>query len=242
MSEIPLQSPTWALPSRVQARQTLRGAATEWGFNLAGHVGAPEPLVRSNRAVLIDALPGAHHIGWLDQVHGTTVAQLPVCGVPQADAAVSRVPGVWCAVMTADCLPVLFADEDGTVVAAAHAGWRGLCAGILEATIAAMAVEPRRVHAWLGPRIGATAFEVGAEVRAAFIDRSSADAAAFRPALRTGYFWADLAALAHRRLTSIGVAQITDSRACTIGEPQRWFSYRREGRCGRMASLIGLVP
>jgi polyphenol oxidase len=229
--------PPLALPPGVHLCQTLRGGEG-WGFNLATHVGAPANAVANHRARLLSAQPGLRQIQWLTQVHGTQVVQAPASARVEADALWTSHDGVACAVMTADCLPVLLWSDDGTVVAAAHAGWRGLVAGVLEATVSQLPLPPQRLSAWLGPRIGPSAFEVGPEVRAAFVAVDAGAAAAFKPSWRAGHHLADLAELARQRLTGLGIADIRDSGACTVTDASRWFSFRRDGRCGRMASLI----
>ena len=161
-------------------------------------------------------------------------------GVPDADASVSRRPGAVCVVMTADCLPVLLCDRAGSVVGAAHAGWRGLQGGVIEATVAAMQVPPSDIIAWLGPAIGPTAFEVGDEVRAAFVDAEPGAAAAFRPGVQSGKWLADIYLLARLRLQSLGVSGVFGGDLCTVTDRQRFFSYRRDGVTGRMASLVWL--
>ncbi len=158
---------------------------------------------------------------------------------PDADASFSRQPGTVCAVMTADCLPLLLCNSEGTVVAAAHAGWRGLCDGVIEAAVAACNERPARLMAWLGPAIGPDAFEVGAEVRAAFMERNPAAAAAFSD-IGDGKYLADIYALARQRLNAAGVEQIYGGEECTVIDRARFFSYRRDGQTGRMASLIWL--
>ncbi len=185
---------------------------------------------------------------WLRQVHGNRVVllDLPDAGVagvplaaPEADAGVSRVPGRVSVVLTADCLPVLFCDRAGCCVAAAHAGWRGLVAGVLESTVQAMRVDPGELLAWLGPAIGPQAFEVGDEVRTAFVDRHPQAVEAFLP--RSGHRWlADLYRLARIRLKALGVSAIYGGDHCTFTENEVFYSYRREGVTGRMASLIWL--
>ena len=156
-----------------------------------------------------------------------------------ADAAFTREPGRPCVVMTADCLPVLLCDRAGTVVAAAHAGWRGLAGGVIAATVARMATPPGELLAWLGPAIGPEAFEVGDEVRAAFLARDAGHIDSFRPS-PTGRWLADLYELARRQLTGLGISAIYGGEFCTFSEPERFFSYRRENCTGRMASLIWL--
>lgn len=167
---------------------------------------------------------------------------------PTADAAIADRPGLVCAVLTADCLPVVFCDRAGERVAAAHAGWRGLAAGVLEATVAGLGVPPARLLAWLGPAIGPSAFEVGPEVRAAFVARNPAAAAAFRPAPATDpatdadRWVADLYTLARQRLHAAGVDAISGGGLCTWSDPARFFSYRRDGTTGRQATLVWLDP
>jgi len=194
--------------------------------------------VAANRAELRLALP-AEPV-WLEQVHGIRVVDAALAAkLPAADAALARQAGVVCAVMTADCLPVLFCDRAGSVVAAAHAGWRGLQAGVLEATLAAMAVAPTEILAWLGPAIGPQAFEVGAEVRAAFVAADPAAAQAFR-AQAADKWLADIYLLARQRLLAAGIRAISGADFCTVSDAQRFFSYRRDGLTGRMATLVWL--
>ncbi|AOY01723.1 hypothetical protein BJP62_15390 [Jeongeupia sp. USM3] len=235
--------PDWPAPARVRALQTTRAggvsAAPYDGFNLGDHVGDDPAAVAANRAALAAALPATPL--WLTQVHGTTVLD---AGVPQpdpaADASVAHGPGTVCAIMTADCLPVLLCNDQGTVVGAAHAGWRGLCAGVLEATVAAMQVPGDTLMAWLGPTIGRDAFEVGTDVRDAFIARDANAAAAFRPGRRDGKYWADIELLARQRLAAAGVSRVYGGGLCTVSDATRWYSYRRDRTTGRMASLIWL--
>ena len=236
--------PDWPAPARVRALQTMRtgggSAAPFASANLGTHVGDDPACVTANRAALRTLLPAEPC--WLNQVHGTATVDASACaGLPAADAAFTRQPGAVCAVMTADCLPVLFCDQAGTVVAAAHAGWRGLQAGVLESAIAAMGVAPQALLAWLGPAIGPTAFEVGDEVRAAFVDADTGAAPAFVPG-QPGKWRADLYALARRRLQQAGVVKVYGGAGCTVSDPARFFSYRRDGVTGRMATLIWLAP
>ena len=235
------QVPDWPAPPGVRTLQTLRTGGfspAPWAsFNLGNHVGDDPARVAANRAELRQALPGEPL--WLAQVHGTLVVEAGLA--PQgasADASFSRQPGQVCAVMTADCLPVLFCDRAGTVVAAAHAGWRGLLDGVLENTIAALRVAPGELLAWLGPAIGPERFEVGDEVRAAFVAHDADAANGFRP---QGSKWlADIYALARQRLLQAGVTAISGGGACTVSDAERYFSYRRDGVTGRMATLIWL--
>ena len=236
--------PGWPAPANVKALSTTRagglGVAPFDSLNLGTHVGDDPATVAANRARLRALLPAEPC--WLNQVHGTAVVDLATYGgVPDADAAVSRQPGAVCVVMTADCLPVLLCDRAGTVVGAAHAGWRGLQGGVIEATVRAMDVPAGELMAWLGPAIGPEAFEVGDEVRAAFVADDSAAAAAFRPAGPAGKWLADLYLLARQRLAALGVAGVYGGDACTFTEAARFFSYRRDGRTGRMASLVWLA-
>jgi hypothetical protein len=220
-------------------------------LNLGGHRSADGDAaahVLANRAVLRDALGLPSTPLWLRQVHGTAVVDADartVDGVavpadgdePEADAAVTRRAGVVLAVLHADCLPVLLCSEDGAVLGAAHAGWRGLAAGVVEATVGAMRVPGERAMAWLGPAAGPANYEIGEEVRAAFVDGDAGAAAAFI-ATRPGHWRVDLYALARRRLAGIGVTRVYGGGRCTLGEPQAFFSHRRDARTGRMASLL----
>ena len=235
-------TPDMALPDGVHAAVTTRldgaGQGAFAAFNLADHVGDDPVAVATNRAHLIERLQLPAEPSWLEQVHGTTVVAAEEGPGQTGDAVVARAPGAVCAVLTADCLPVLFSDTSGRVVAAAHAGWRGLAAGVLEETIAAMAVDPATIRAWLGPAIGPDAFAVGEEVRAAFIAHDPAAAEAFHVTAE-GALHGDLWLLARQRLTAAGVATITGGGLCTVADPQRFYSHRRDnGVTGRMASLI----
>jgi YfiH family protein len=235
--------PDWPAPARVKALTTTRtGGVSKAPYdtlNLGTHVGDDPSRVADNRGILRQALPGEPR--WLNQVHGTTVVDAAVGdGVPDADAAFTRESCRVCVVMTADCLPVLLCDRAGTVVAAAHAGWRGLFDGVIEATVAAMGVPPGQLLAWLGPAIGPDAFEVGGEVRAAFMGHNPAAEAAFRPSPNQHKWLANIYLLARQRLVRAGVTGIHGGDACTVSDPARFFSYRRDGVTGRMASLIWL--
>lgn len=236
--------PDWPAPPGVRALQTGRqGGVSEapWAsFNLGEHVGDAPAAVAANRALLRAALPGEPV--WLQQVHGTLTVDAE--NAPKnalADAAVARSPGVVCAVMTADCLPVLLSDRAGRVVAAVHAGWRGLQAGVIESAVARMAVAGPELLAWLGPAIGPAHFEVGDEVRAAFCRHDLGAADHFLPS-QDGRWLANLAGLATRRLHALGVTAVYGGRECTHTDAGRYFSYRREGVTGRMASLIWRAP
>ena len=241
--------PDWPVPLKVRALQTTRlGGVSRSPYaslNLGDHVGDDRSAVAANRALLRESLAGGGEPVWLEQVHGTRVVDAaslsPGDRPAQADASFSREKGVVCTVMTADCLPVLFCDDVGSVVAAAHAGWRGLLAGVLEETVAAMAVPANTLLAYLGPAIGPHAFEVGDEVRSAFVATDAALAAAFKPAL-PGKWLADLYLLARLRLAMQGVTRVYGGTFCTHSDADRFFSYRRDGQTGRMASLIWLAP
>ena len=236
--------PDWPAPAQVRAASTTRwGGVSQSPYeslNLAGHVGDDPANVAENRQRLAAALNRVHEPAWLEQVHGTTVVKAETVSAPViADAAWTRAPGRSCVVMTADCLPVLLCDRVGTVVAAAHAGWRGLAAGVIGATVARLGMPPMELLAWLGPAIGPDAFEVGEEVRAAFLKLDAGNVVCFRPS-PAGRWLADLYELARRQLRSLGVSAIYGGEFCTFSEPERFFSYRREPRTGRMASLIWL--
>jgi polyphenol oxidase len=241
--------PEWPAPHPVRALSTLRrGAGVSRPpfdrFNLGVHAGDdPDAVARNREQLSRDAqLPGLPC--WLRQVHGTRVLRFDddsVVSEPEADAAVTSTPGVVLAILTADCLPVLFCADDGSEVGAAHAGWRGLSGGVLENTLAAMRTPPARVLAWLGPAAGPQAYEIGVEVREAFVARDAAAASAFVPT-RPGHWRVDLFVLARQRLQAAGVARVYGGGACTISEPQRFFSHRRDGRSGRMATLIWTLP
>jgi YfiH family protein len=197
--------------------------------------------VAENRRRLTTAAALPAEPVWLAQVHGTTVADLDRVGASEpADAAFTRRRGQVCAILTADCLPVLLAAESGDLVGAAHAGWRGLAAGVIEATVSAMAASPQSLLAWLGPAIGPAHFEVGPEVREALLKEDSGAAGAFVENTR-GRFMADLAALVRRRLEALGVSRIYGGDECTYAAAERYFSHRRDGVTGRQATLIWLA-
>lgn len=234
--------PDWPAPPGVNSLTTTREggvSAAPWdSFNLGDHVGDDPGHVAANRARLRLKLPAEP--GWLKQVHSNRVVELGRDLNPEADAAFTRQSGRVCAVLTADCLPVLLCDRAGSVVAAAHAGWRGLADGVLEATVAAMQVPPGDILAWLGAAIGPQAFEVGDEVRQAFIAQHPETAAAFvpHPASAPGKWLADIYQLARIHLNRVGVHAIYGGGRCTFTEVDSFYSYRRDGVTGRMASLI----
>jgi YfiH family protein len=238
--------PQWPAPGCVRAASTIRAGgvsdAPYDSFNLATHVGDAEAAVQANRARLRQRLRLPAEPLWLNQVHGKRIVEAGNAAVgacPSADASFGRSTGGVCAVMTADCLPVLLCDRAGSVVAAAHAGWRGLAGGVLEATVASLGVEPRQLLAWLGPAIGPAAFEVGSEVRAAFSDVHAAAAAAFvlQP---NGRWLADIYHLARIRLAAAGVDAVYGGGSCTFTDRARFYSFRRDKITGRMVSLIWL--
>lgn len=248
MSTAEFIQPSWQAPASVAAQVTTRRLTGRSlppfdRFNLGMHCGDEPGVVATNRERLIElaGLPNPPH--WLAQVHGAQVHRIeraqPDEVTVQADAAVTAVIGAVVAILTADCLPVLLCARDGSEVGAAHAGWRGLANGVLEATVAAMGAPPEELLAWLGPAAGPTRYEIGEEVYAAFVDRDAHDAACFRPT-QPGHWLVDLCALARRRLVSAGVNVISGGDLCTISDASRFYSHRRDGRSGRMASLIWL--
>ena len=235
--------PDWPAPANVRALITTRSGGVSAGpfasMNLGQRVGDDTESVRTNRALLRELLPAEPK--WLVQVHGVGVADADSLQHPvEADAAVARKPGSVCMVMVADCLPVLFTDRAGSVVASAHAGWRGLAAGVLENTVHAMGTSPDELLAYLGPAVGPTAFEVGTDVREAFLNRNAEAASAF-VAHKPGKWLADLFALARQRLLATGVNRIHGGHFCTFSDSQRFFSHRRDKVTGRMAALIWLT-
>jgi YfiH family protein len=237
--------PDWPAPARVRAAATTRAGGVSAGryasLNLGDHVGDAAAAVRENRLRLRRALDLAAEPLWLRQVHGATVVEASGAGAA-ADAMIADGTGAVCAVLTADCLPVIFCDEGGTHVAAAHAGWRGLAAGVLEATVGRLTdrgIAPGRLLAWIGPAIGAAAYEVGPEVRAAFLAADAAAATGFTANAR-GRWQLDLPSLARRRLAAAGVTRVYGGDLCTYADSGRFFSHRRDGACGRQATLVWL--
>jgi len=234
--------PDWPAPAKVMALQTTRAGGVSSppydSLNLGAHVGDSPLAVERNRILLNSLLPSEPV--WLNQVHGTVVASADRAGcLPQADACIARHSAAVCVVMTADCLPILLCDTQGSVVGAAHAGWRGMVAGVIEATVQAMEAAPEDIIAWLGPAISQDEFEVGDEVRAAFLAIQPQAAPAFIPG-RNGKWFADLYALASLRLNALGVTRIYGGESCTCRERDRYFSYRRDGVTGRMGTFIWL--
>ncbi len=253
-------TPEWPAPAGVRVVSTLRrggvSAAPYESLNLGDHVGDDPAHVAENRRRLVSAAGLPAEPQWLAQVHGKAVLDLDA-GEPDAegageagprqaargpaDAAFTRRRGRVCAILTADCLPVVLGAESGDLVAAAHAGWRGLAAGVIEATVEALAVPPQSLLAWLGPAIGPQHFEVGAEVREAMLAGDSGAGSAFAPNAR-GRFMADMGVLARRRLAALGVKRIYGGGECTFAAADRFFSHRRDGVTGRQATLIWLAP
>jgi len=234
-------TPDWPAPASVRACVTTReGGVSEAPFdslNLGDHVDDRPEAVAENRRRLTEHL--SIQPVWLQQVHGITVVHADPGIVATADASWTAMPSIACAAMTADCLPALFCDRAGTRVAAAHAGWRGLAAGVLEATLDSLDVPADEVLVWLGPAIGPKAFEVGPEVREVFINQLPEAAEAFVPSNNAGKFMADIYLLARLRLAERGVTAVYGGGFCTVTDP-RFFSYRRASRTGRFASLVWL--
>jgi len=233
--------PDWEAPPAIAAAATTRTGGVSTGsraaLNLGDRVGDDPAAVAENRRRLTEALALPDEPAWLAQVHGTRVVEAAPGGTPaEADAAVTRQPGAVCAVLTADCLPVLLASRGGDEVAAVHAGWRGLADGVVAGALEAMRTPPEQLLAWLGPAIAQPAFEVGDEVRERFIRRDVVNAAFFAPNERQRW-QADLTGLARRELEAAGVT-VSGGGFCTYDESERFFSYRRDGDCGRQATLV----
>jgi YfiH family protein len=237
--------PEWPAPAAVQAASTTRlGGISQGRFaalNLGFHTQDDAAAVQHNREQLYAQLGLQQEPAWLRQVHGNTVVEATKVGSepPVADASVCQQPGKACIVMTADCLPVLLCDRAGRCIAAAHAGWRGLAADIITATVQAMPCAAEDLMAWLGPAIGPEVFEVGEEVRDQFLAQETGHQACFKPS-PAGRWLADIYALARRQLDAAGVGEIYGGGWCTVSDPDRFYSYRRDGSSGRMASLIWL--
>ena len=237
--------PDWPAPARVRAWVSERAGGASAGayatLNLATHVGDAPERVAENRARLVAAAALPAEPVWLEQVHGATVLDLDRDALAPADGAVTARAGVVCAVLTADCLPVLLADRAGRRVGVAHAGWRGLLNGVLPAAVRALRTAPAELVAWLGPAISPVAYEVGPDVRDAYLAKAPEAASCFAPNAR-GRWQADLYALARASLAAAGVAEVYGGEFCTFGEDERFFSHRREAPCGRIATLIWLAP
>lgn len=247
---LPLLHADWPAPANIHAVVSSRIGGVSlppWhSLNLGIHVGDDPHHVAENRQRLLQELrkiSACETPQWLNQVHGIAVVEAEqdrdkrALWLPAADAVVTAEKNIPCVVMTADCLPVFFCDKKGSRVAVAHAGWRGLCDGVLEATVQAFA-HPADVMAYLGPAIGPNKFELGDEVRDAFLQRDSAAVTAFLPSVNAGRWMADIYALARQRLLLAGVSAVYGGELCTVSDPDRFFSYRRDGRSGRMAAVI----
>ena len=257
MNDWAVIQPAWPAPLWVRSAFTLRGGgmsvAPYDSLNLGAHVGDAAASVGENRRLVRERLGLPAEPVWLQQVHGTRVVEVDAVGalggaagatlggavVPEADAAVTRTPGQVCVIQVADCMPVLFAARDGSAIGAAHAGWRGLAGGVLEQTVAKLGVPAAQLVAWLGPTISQKNFEVGDDVRAAFAKDDAGAAMAFEANSR-GRWQCDLYALARRRLAALGVGGVFGGNLnwCTYGDSWHFFSFRRDGQCGRMAALI----
>jgi len=235
--------PAWPVPPCVQSLITTRNGGVSTGafasLNLGLRTGDDEAAVHANRRQLRASLP--HEPKWLRQMHGANVVSADsLAEIPEADASIARTAGTVCAVMIADCLPVLLCDQAGSVIGIAHAGWRGLSSGVIENTVRAMDVAPGELLAYLGPAIGPDAFEVGSDVRDAFLAVEPAATDAFKP-FRKGKWLADLFQLARQRLARCGVRRTFGGELCTHSDPARFYSYRRDKVTGRMAALIWLA-
>ena len=244
MTSLPLWAPDAVLDGveiRVSTREGGVSQSPYDSLNLANHVGDQAECVAENRRRLAEALPG-EAVCWLNQVHGVNVVEAAPEVVPDADAHWTAARDLPLAVLTADCLPVVLMARDASCVGIAHAGWRGLAAGVLESVLCAMPAEPASIMAWLGPAISAAAFEVGPEVKATFEQQCGEESGdCFQASCRQGHWMADLSALARLRLSRAGVSTITGGGRCTVGEPKHFFSHRREGPAtGRMATLVWL--
>jgi hypothetical protein len=242
-----LITPDWPAPRGVRAVATTRLGGVSVGpyasLDLGDHVGDDPAAVGENRRRLVDALGLPAEPRWLKQVHGTAVADAAVAPpLPTADAMIASAPGEVCVVLTADCLPIILSDDRGSHVGAVHAGWRGLAAGVIEAAVTAMArrgVARERLLAWIGPAISAAAYEVGQDVRDAFLARDPAAVTGFTANAR-GRWQLDLPLLARRRLAAAGVVRVWGGDLCTHADARRFFSYRRDGTCGRQGVLVWL--
>lgn len=236
--------PDWPVPASVRALSTTRRGGYSQppydGLNLGTHVGDEAGAVARNRKLLIQQCALPSEPLWLEQVHGIEVVDAATAPpLTRADGAYSRRAGVVCAVMTADCLPILLCDRHGRQVAAIHAGWRGLASGVIEAAVSKMEAPASRLMAWLGPAIGPLAFEVGSEVREQFLAHDRRAETAFKQSSR-GRWLADIYRLARQRLEALGLYQLYGGRWCTYSDARRFYSYRRDGVTGRMATLIWL--
>lgn len=239
----PWLTPDWPAPANVRACVTTRAGGVSLepfdSFNLGDHVGDDPVAVAENRRRLTAEL--GCQPAWLSQVHGIDVVEADPSVVSTADASWSATRGIACTIMTADCLPALFCDRAGTRVGAAHAGWRGLAGGVLEATVDAMGLAPVELLVWLGPSIGPQAFEVGPEVREAFLKGHAEAEHAFLPSANAGKYMADIYELARIRLAVKGVTAVYGGDFCTFTDTEDFYSYRRNACTGRLASLVWLA-
>ncbi|MDG9853654.1 peptidoglycan editing factor PgeF [Pseudomonas nitroreducens] len=239
----PWLTPDWPIPANVRACVTTRAGGVSLepfdSFNLGDHVGDDPAAVAENRHRLTAEL--GCQPAWLSQVHGIDVVEADPSVVSTADASWSATRGIACTIMTADCLPALFCDRAGTRVGAAHAGWRGLAGGVLEATVDAMGLAPVELLVWLGPSIGPQAFEVGPEVREAFLKGHAEAERAFLPSANAGKYMADIYELARIRLAVKGVTAVYGGDFCTFTDTEDFYSYRRNACTGRLASLVWLA-
>ena len=244
-ADLQVITPDWSAPTRIRAAFTLRSggvsAAPYDSLNLGTGIGDSPQAVAENRRRIAERLALPSEPVWLEQVHGTSVVEIGRDASLVGDASVTRVSGRVCAIRVADCLPVLFAARDGSAVGAAHGGWRGLAGGVLETTIARLGISPRQLIAWMGPAIGPRNFEVGDDVRDAFLARDAGTASAFTANAR-GRWQCDLYSLARHQLRELGVSAVSGGGWCTFAERDRFFSYRRDGQCGRMAALVWIDP
>ncbi|HHF0442958.1 TPA: peptidoglycan editing factor PgeF [Haemophilus influenzae] len=237
-------NPNWNVPNNIHAFTTTRegGVSLEpyLSFNLGDHVGDNKSAVKTNRTLLVEKFGLPQKPVFLTQTHSTRVLQLPYSGENlEADAVYTNVPNQVCVVMTADCLPVLFSTISGNEVAAAHAGWRGLCDGVLEKTVKCFQTKPEDIIAWFGPAIGPTAFQVGIDVVKQFVAVDEKAKLAFQPdAIEEGKYLGNLYQIATQRLNNLGITQIYGGNHCTFNEKEKFFSYRRDNQTGRMASVI----
>lgn len=233
--------PGWPAPAGVRAAATTRRGGFSKGpyasLNLGAAAGDDPEDVRGNRRLLREALGLGREPAWLRQVHGARTVEACPEQAPEADACWTRDPGVACAILAADCLPVLMCDRRGSCVGAAHGGWRGLAAGVIGEAVAALPAQPADLLAWLGPAIGPERFEVGPEVREALL-AGGAPESAFRDSGRAGHFLCDLYAIARKQLHQAGVNDVHGGGFCTHSEADRFYSYRRDGTTGRMATLV----
>jgi hypothetical protein len=237
-------NPNWNVPKNIHAFTTTRAGGVSltpyFSFNLGDHVGDNKSAVKTNRTLLVEKFGLPQTPIFLTQTHSTRVIQLPYSGENlEADAVYTNVPHQVCAVMTADCLPVLFTTASGNEVAAAHAGWRGLCDGVLEETVKCFQTKPEDIIAWFGPAIGSTAFQVGIDVVKQFVAIDEKAKLAFQPdVIEEGKYLGNLYQIATQRLNNLGIRQIYGGNHCTFNEKELFFSYRRDNQTGRMASVI----